>query len=81
MCWAAKNDANDHYREENEEETFWMGFLNYVYMQNYGVLNTPILEDAHEDKDAEDTYHANTEEENQHKAIQDLVAFYESWGY
>ena len=55
-----------------------MGFLNYVYMQNYGVLNTPILEDAHEE-DTENAYHA--EEENQHKAIQDLVAFYESWGY
>ena len=80
ICWAAKNDANDHYREEHEDETFWMGFLNYVYMQNFGILNTPILEDA-EDKDAEDIYNANTEEEKQHEAIQKLIVFYEEWGY
>ena len=80
VCWAAKNNANDNYRAENEEETFWMGFLNYVYMQNFGILNTPILEDA-EDKDADDIYNANTEEEKQHEAIQKLIVFYEEWGY
>ena len=78
ICWAAKNDGDDRYREDHEDETFWMGFLNYVYMQNYGILNTPILEDAER---VDHTETEELEEQKQQEAIHNLIVFYEKWGY